>query len=99
LKRHLFTVAALLVSGACISANAGYFDKATCENSRAYAKRVFLTKQLGMSYEKYRKVEGDPPPGPAGDLIRAIERGIFTNPKITSESVVFVKLCKLAVRV
>jgi hypothetical protein len=73
---------------ACLvtSSYAGYFDKATCENSRSFAKRVFLSKQQGMTYAKYREIESDPPPGPAGDLVRNIERAIFTNPKITSES-------------
>jgi len=64
----------------------GYFTKETCDGSRAFAKRVFLTKQMGMSYSKYREVEGTPEPGPAGTMVTKIEKGIFANSGITSES-------------
>ncbi len=65
---------------------AGFFTAETCEGSRSFAKRVFLTKQAGSSYAKYREIEGNPPPGKAGELIGKIEEAIFTNRKITSES-------------
>ena len=64
----------------------GYFSQPTCEGSRGFAKRVFLTKQQGVSFAKYREIEGNSPAGPAGDLVANIERAIFANSKITSES-------------
>src|SRR5262245_43275871 len=72
--------------GATFAAD-GFFTQKTCESSRAFAKRVFLTKQNGMSYAKYREIEGSPQPGPAGELVTRIEQAIFTNPKISSESI------------
>jgi hypothetical protein len=63
---------------------AGQFDVATCKNSESFAKRVFLTKSQGMSYKKYREVEGPAGNGAAARMVEAIERGIFTNNAITS---------------
>ena len=85
-SRAIVATVAAVLSVVGMNAVAGYFDKASCDGSRVFAKRVFFIKQNGMTYAKYRKIEGDAPPGPAGDLVRTIERAIFKNPKITSEA-------------
>lgn len=69
-----------------LSSATGFFTPQNCEATRGFAKRVFLTKQAGMSYAKYREIEGSPPAGKAGELAGKIEDAIFTNSKITSES-------------
>jgi len=84
-KKFLFFTWILSVTSPSFGAG-GYFAHETCESSRGFAKRVFLTKQMGMSLARYREVEGSPPPGKAGELASKIEREIFTNPRIASES-------------
>ena len=79
-------IASLLAASSTSYGAGGYFSVETCEGARAFAKRVFLTKQMGMSYSKYVETEGKPSPGPAGEMTTKIERGIFTNPRISSES-------------
>ena len=81
----VFLVGASLVSTFSFG-EGGYFTRETCEQSRGFAKRVFLTKQLGSSFSKYRESEGSPPPGKAGELVGKIEQAVFTNSRITSES-------------
>ena len=63
---------------------AGTFTAETCKNSEGLAKRVFLTKKEGMSYERYRKIEGPTGEHDAGKMVEAIEKGIFQNSKIDS---------------
>ncbi len=51
-----------------------------CENSSSFGRRIYLQKELGMTFERYRSIEGEPPLM----VLDKIERRIFLK-KVSSE--------------